>query len=127
MGFALRVLGGRLASGARWWADRAALGPRLAGADLAVTGEGRLDVQTLMGKVPHVVLESAKTLGKRVVMVAGEVPDDPAPFYEAGAWLVLSLSAGPQTRQQALKSAEQRLLRTGETLGRMLRYGGAAT
>lgn len=45
----------------------------LVGADLVVTGEGRIDRQTVMGKAPSGVLRAAKRAGVRCVAVGGSV------------------------------------------------------
>lgn len=45
-------------------------------ADLVVTGEGRLDGQTVMGKAPIGVAHIAKKYGKRVIAFSGCVTDD---------------------------------------------------
>ena len=45
----------------------------LVGADLVVTGEGRVDQQTVMGKAPSGVLRAAKRAGVRCVAVGGSV------------------------------------------------------
>ena len=47
----------------------------IAGADLIVTGEGRIDRQTLMGKTPSGILARGKCLGVPVVVLAGSVED----------------------------------------------------
>ena len=44
----------------------------IAGADLVITGEGRTDRQTLMGKLPYQVAQRAKKLGKRCVVISGD-------------------------------------------------------
>jgi glycerate kinase len=44
-------------------------------ADIVVTGEGHADSQTLMGKLPKVVLDRAKKLGVPVVLVAGKLEE----------------------------------------------------
>lgn len=49
---------------------------RIAKADLVITGEGRLDGQTLHGKGPIGVAAMARLLGKRVVGVGGMVEDN---------------------------------------------------
>lgn len=41
--------------------------------DLIVTGEGRLDMQTTMGKAPGGILRIAREMGKRVVAVGGTI------------------------------------------------------
>lgn len=48
----------------------------ISGADLVVTGEGRLDGQTVMGKAPIGVAKLAKKYGKKVVAFSGSVTED---------------------------------------------------
>lgn len=45
------------------------------GADLVITGEGRMDGQTRMGKAPYCVLRHASMLGIPTVAVAGSISD----------------------------------------------------
>ena len=47
------------------------------GADLIITGEGRADLQTLMGKVPAGILTMARRQGIPVILLAGQVKDVP--------------------------------------------------
>ena len=49
---------------------------RAAHADLIITGEGRIDRQSLMGKIPGKILEKGKELGSPVVALAGCVEDE---------------------------------------------------
>lgn len=51
--------------------DEIGLEQAIVDADLVVTGEGRLDAQTLMGKTPAGVAQLAKKYGKQVIAVAG--------------------------------------------------------
>lgn len=68
-GFAAALLGARLVSGADHFLDLLQFDRHLSGADLVITGEGRLDDQTLAGKLPAAVLRrSAPT---PVVAVVG--------------------------------------------------------
>ncbi len=55
LGFALQLLGAQYTSGAQCIAQWVGLPQALAQADWLITGEGRSDRQTLMGKVPWVV------------------------------------------------------------------------
>jgi glycerate kinase len=52
------------------------LDERLTGAALAVTGEGQLSAQTLLGKLPARLAALAKTHGARTVAVVGAVASD---------------------------------------------------
>jgi len=72
LGLALSAaLGGELVPGAAWVAQRAGLHDAIAGADLVVTGEGRLDATTATGKVVGQVLTSARAQGRAVAAVVG--------------------------------------------------------
>jgi glycerate kinase len=51
---------------------------RLAAADAVLTGEGRFDRQTALGKGPGVLAREAHALGRRTVMFAGSVAPDVA-------------------------------------------------
>lgn len=63
----------RLTSGFDLIADLVHLRDRVAAADLVITGEGRLDDQTLHGKGPMGVAEMARALGKPVAAFAGAI------------------------------------------------------
>ncbi len=52
---------------------------RLAAAEAVLTGEGRFDRQTALGKGPGVLAREARALGKRTVMFAGVVSPDADP------------------------------------------------
>ncbi|CAN7179382.1 glycerate kinase [Mycolicibacterium frederiksbergense] len=68
-GFAAALLGARIVSGADFFLDLLDFDRHCEQADLVVTGEGRLDVQTLSGKLPVVVARRAHP--KPVVAVVG--------------------------------------------------------
>jgi glycerate kinase len=55
IGFAAMLLGATTASGAEYFLDLLNFDQHVADADLVITGEGRLDNQTLQGKLPAVV------------------------------------------------------------------------
>ncbi len=78
LGFGLMAfLGGRLVSGFDMVASQIDLEARVASADLVITGEGRLDEQSLQGKGPVGVARLARRLGRKIVGVAGSVDDSP--------------------------------------------------
>jgi glycerate kinase len=56
------------------WLD---LAPKLAAADLVITGEGRFDNSSLTGKGPGAIAARAITLGKHVHVFAGAVTTTP--------------------------------------------------
>ena len=77
LGFAFRsFLGGRLQRGVEIVLDETRLEDFVRSADVVVTGEGRLDAQTAMGKAPIGVAKLAKRHGKPVIAFAGCVASD---------------------------------------------------
>lgn len=68
----------RLVGGFDLVAETIQLRRRIAAADLVITGEGRLDAQTLHGKGPVGVAQMARGLGKKTAAFAGAVDDSPA-------------------------------------------------
>lgn len=56
---------------------------KIKGADLIITGEGRADRQTLMGKAPAGVLHEARQTNIPVVLIAGQTADEEA-LHSAG-------------------------------------------
>jgi glycerate 2-kinase len=111
LGYGLLALAGaRLMSGYAWVAQALGLEARVARADVVLTGEGRYDRQTALGKGPGELARQARALGRRVVMFAGslspEVPGEEALFDEV---LEVSALAPPgASPAEALRSAAER-------------------
>lgn len=77
LGFAFRTfLHGSLEPGVELILRETKLEEKLQDADVVVTGEGRLDGQTVMGKAPVGVAALAKKYGKKVVAFSGCVTED---------------------------------------------------
>ena len=100
-------------------AELVGLEAALQGADLALTGEGRLDGQTLRGKTPAGVLRLARRHGVPVVAVAGSLGDGYEALYEQGLAAAFSLVPGPLSLEEALTQAEVLLERTARDIGRL--------
>ncbi len=74
LGFAFRaVLGAELLPGSQLVIEETKLEEYIAGADLVITGEGRLDAQTAMGKAPAAVAALAHAHGVPAIALAGSV------------------------------------------------------
>lgn len=74
LGFAFRsFLQGELKSGVSLILEETKLSEKMQGADLVITGEGRLDEQSSMGKAPIGVAKLAKAQGIPVLAFAGAV------------------------------------------------------
>jgi glycerate kinase len=81
---ALAVLGARVVSGAGLICDLVGLAEALAGAALAITGEGAFDEQTLRGKAPAEVAVRARAAGVPCLALAGVVRLPAGRVTEAG-------------------------------------------
>jgi glycerate kinase len=72
------------------------------GADIIITGEGKLDRQTLMGKTPVGVLEAGQRQGIPVIAIGGMVEDIEL-LNEAGFLAVFSIQPGPVALSEAME------------------------
>jgi glycerate kinase len=84
LGAALLALGAGRESGAELVAAHTGLADQMALADLIVTGEGRLDEQSLHGKVVGALVRAARPAGTVVLVLAGQVDLAPAVREAAG-------------------------------------------
>ena len=89
LGFAALILGGSIVSGAAFFLDLLHFEDHLRGCDLVITGEGRLDAQTIQGKLPAVVTQRAGTVP--VIAVVGRSSLTPTQQKELGLHAVYSL------------------------------------
>lgn len=94
-------------------------------AQLVITGEGRIDSQTIHGKTPIGVARRAKRQGLPVVAVAGSVSADAAVVYQHGIDAVFSIMQGVATLPQALQEASSNLERTAESIARLWQLSAA--
>lgn len=108
LGYALLALGGRRESGAELIVAHTGTGAEIARADLLITGEGRLDDQSLHGKVVGSLAASARRCGVPVVVLAGQVALSQNAQTAAGIAGAYSLSehAGSVRRAMADASAQ---------------------
>ena len=77
-------------------------------ADVVITGEGRLDGQTVMGKAPIGVAKIAKKYGKPVLAFAGCVTPDAVACNEHGIDAFFPILRGVVTLQEAMDAANAR-------------------
>ncbi|MFM9278439.1 glycerate kinase [Paenibacillus jiagnxiensis] len=77
----------------------------VADADLVITGEGRIDGQTIFGKTPVGVAKTAKKYGVPVIAIAGNVSKDSHVVYQHGIDAIFSIVPGVTTLEDAFKHA----------------------
>ncbi len=103
LGFAfLAFTNAALESGIQIVLDETKLEEHIRSADLVITGEGRLDSQTVMGKAPIGVARLAKKHNKPVLAFSGCVSDDAAVCNEHGIDAFFPIVPGVVTLEEAL-------------------------
>ncbi len=73
-------------------------------ADLAITGEGEMDYQTMMGKAPSGVAKIAKKYDVPVIGIAGSLGKDVEKINEKGIDAYFSITPKPVTLDKAMES-----------------------
>jgi len=123
MGFAfLSYLNSELKSGIELVIGQTNLEEHIKTADVVVTGEGRLDGQSAMGKAPVGVAKIAKKYGKKVVAFAGCVTDEAAECNKHGIDAFFPILRTPCTVERAMECdyAYENLKKTSEQVFRLL-------
>ena len=103
----LALAGARLCPGADLVLDAIGFDRRLKGASLLVTGEGRLDRQTLAGKAPYAAALRARSLGVPVVAVAGSLHCSGDDLERLGLATACSIIPAPMPLPEAMSKAAQ--------------------
>ncbi len=88
--------------------------------DLIITGEGKIDKQTLHGKTVARVLQLAKKYKKPVICIAGWVNPEAKLLYSYGVVGIYSITMYPMTLQQAIKNTTVALKSVAESIGRTI-------
>ena len=109
MGFAfMTFLGGELKSGIDLILRETRIEEHIKTADLVITGEGRLDFQTAMGKAPAGIAAIAKKHKKPVIAFAGGVTPEAKAVHGAGIDAYFPIVRGVCTLADAMDNANAR-------------------
>ncbi len=120
LGFAARTfLAASFRPGIELVAELNGLEQAIIGADLVITGEGRLDAQTLHGKTPLGVARIARRHGVPVIALAGSLGDGYQALYAEGIDAAFSLVPGPLELAQALAKAAPLLEQRSRDIARL--------
>lgn len=98
----MAFLNGQLKSGIDVVLEYLDLPGRLAGVDLIITAEGRMDLQTLGGKGPIGIAKRALEYGVPTIALVGSLGEGEEQLYEAGLKAILPIVAGPMTLEEAM-------------------------
>ena len=109
LGFAFQgFLGGVIESGVKIVLEETKLEDYIKSADLVITGEGRLDAQTAMGKAPIGVAKIAKKYDKPVIAFAGAVTRDARELNFKGIDAFFPIVRGVSTLEEAINKETAR-------------------
>lgn len=123
LGFAfLSFLKGELGSGIELIVEAIDLANDLKDADYVVTGEGRLDFQTTMGKAPVGVAKLAQSYGVKVIALAGSTTDDARECNNCGIDAYFSIVNGAMSLKEAMDKnvAKKNMIQTAEQVFRLI-------
>jgi len=112
----LALLSGTLTPGAPLVLEAAGLAERLAGAELCITGEGRLDAQSMHGKAVSAVAAASRDVGVPCVAVAGSLELLPGMVRRMGLTAAFPINRALAPEPDALAATETNLAAMGAGL-----------
>ena len=118
----IAFLDASLVPGAPLVVDAAGLDAKLRGADLVITGEGRVDEQTAYGKAPGEVAKRAQRAGVPVLLLAGSKGPGWEALKDLGVTSVVAMTEEGIDQRQALNEPERMLTRAAVVACRSHRW-----
>ena len=126
MGAALMAFfGAKLRPGIEIVVETVGLEAIIKDADLVITGEGRIDSQSIHGKTPIGVAAVAKRYGKPVIGIAGSLSYDVDVVHEYGIDAVFSVLSQVGTLEEAFTNAAANLRAASRNIAAALKLAGA--
>jgi glycerate 2-kinase len=119
----ITFLGATLRPGASLIAEACGLAQKLDGADLILTGEGRLDGQSVFGKTPVGVAKLGQERGIPVIALAGNLGEGFERVYDHGISAAFSITHGPVSFEEAIQHTAANLANTAEAAVRLFLAG----
>lgn len=117
---AVAFLNARLQSGIETMLDLTGFQERAAGCDYIFTGEGKLDSQSIGGKLIRGITRAAEKADVPVIALCGRLDLSPDGIRELGLRAAFSISDGPQSLAEALRRTEVLLEFSAFNVGRVL-------
>lgn len=113
-------LGGSLHPGVELVLQAAQFDHRVAGADLVITGEGRMDGQSIRGKVPAGVARRCAAAGIPCVALCGGLGEGAEAMYGLGITAMFSALHSFTTPEQAVRTCREDLAALTRSVARLL-------
>jgi len=111
-GFALpfvALMGAEIRSGIDFVLDWLKFDEKMVGSDLLITGEGRTDAQSAMGKAISALTRRARAAGVRVAVISGALGEGAEKMLELGVDDLIQATPAGQSLQEALAYAAENL------------------
>jgi glycerate kinase len=118
----IAFLDARLVPGAPLVVDASGFTRAIGGANLVITGEGRVDSQTAYGKAPGEVARRAQAAGIPTLLIAGSKGPGWESLKELGVSAVVTLTEGGADLEQLMRDADQALARAAAQACRNLSW-----
>ncbi|WP_019423756.1 glycerate kinase [Paenibacillus sp. OSY-SE] len=119
----LAFLGAELKRGVDIVIEATGLASQVRDADLVITGEGRIDSQTIYGKTPMGVAKTAKLYGVPVIGLAGTLSDGHEVVHEHGIDMVFTIVPGVCSLDDAMRQAAGNMEQTARNIAMALKCG----
>ncbi len=113
-------LGGEIRRGFDVVAGAVELEKYIRNADLIITGEGKIDNQTVHGKTPAGVARMAAKYKKPVIAFAGTVGESLDELYKTGISVIVPIADKPMSLEDSMRNAGVLLEAAAERTGRLL-------
>jgi glycerate kinase len=126
MGYGMNVFfGSELQMGIETVLDTVHFDELLKGASMVFSGEGKIDTQSLRGKVVIGIARRTKAAGVPLVAVVGDIGDNIEQAYELGVHAIFSINRVALPYEQARSRAKNDMALTMENILRFMSIPGA--
>lgn len=95
----------------------------ICGADLVITGEGRIDGQSVYGKVPVGIAKRCKPKGVKVVAIVGGMGSSAQKTYDFGIYSIMPTVNAPMSLDEAIDRAQELLKDAADRMFRFIKLG----
>jgi len=113
------LLGAELISGFELLAELSNLESEIKEADLVITAEGRVDGQSIEGKLPVGVAKLTQKHNKPLIVLTGSMGEHLDPLYSLGINSIFSIQKGPCALEESINNASALLTSTAERVFRL--------
>ena len=115
--------GAKLKSGVDIVIEATGLAKHIKGADLVITGEGRVDFQTAFGKTASGVAKAARKQKVQTVAIGGGITDDARGVFEHGIDGLASACVRDMSLEEAMSNSKTHLANAAERVIRLVLIG----